>query len=647
MKKPLRVLVVEDYDADAELVLLELGRGGFAVVSERVQTAEAMRRALARQAWDIVLSDYSMPSFDAPAALAVLQASGIDLPFIVVSGTVGEENAVDALRAGANDFLVKGRLARLVPAVERGLREGKVREARRAAEKDLRNSQEQVRLLLDSTGDGIYGIDLEGNCTFANRACLRMLGRSEESDVLGKKMHALMHPKRRDGTPCIEAECRIFLAGYADGSADIDNEILWRADGGQLAVEMRSFPVRRDGGRVGSVVTFIDITQRKRLEEQLRQSQKMEAIGGLAGGVAHDFNNLLSVILGYTSLAIEALQPGDSLRADIEEVKRAGERGAELTRQLLAFSRQQVIQPRIVDINQVITGMSKMVRRLLGEDVEFSLLTSHLLGKILADPGQIEQLVMNLVVNARDAMPRGGKLTIETDNVELDAAYAAAHLAVKPGPYVMLAVTDTGIGMDPDTRAHIFEPFFTTKEKGKGTGLGLATVFGIVQQTEGHIWVYSEPGRGTTFKVYLPRKKDGAVEVAASVTPAPSTLRGSETVLVVEDEEQVRTLSRTILRRFGYNVLEAQNGGEAFLICEKYTTKIHLLLTDVIMPRMSGRELAERLGPSRPEMKVLFVSGYTENSVVHHGVLDAGISFLQKPITPGALLKKVREVLDA
>jgi PAS domain S-box-containing protein len=380
-------------------------------------------------------------------------------------------------------------------------------------------------------------------------------------------------------------------------------------------------------------------------EEQLRQSQKMEAVGRLAGGIAHDFNNLLTAINGYSELTMLQLKPEDPLLHNIEEIKKAGDRAASLTRQLLAFSRKQVLQPKVIDLNLLVAEIEKMLRRLIGEDIDLQTVLHAGLGNIKADPGQIEQVIMNLVVNARDAMPQGGKLTIETENVYFDEKFAEQHIATNPGPYVMLAVSDTGIGMDEQTQARIFEPFFTTKEIGKGTGLGLSTVYGIVKQSGGDVWVYTEVGQGTTFKVYLPRIDEGVKEYRRIVEDEDS-LQGTETILLAEDEEMVRKLSARVLEMYGYKVLEAANGGMAFLICERHQEKIDLLLTDVIMPEMSGRELADRLSPLRPEMKVLFMSGYTDDAIVHQGVLDEDENFIQKPFAPSALAQKVREVLD-
>ena len=398
--------------------------------------------------------------------------------------------------------------------------------------------------------------------------------------------------------------------------------------------------------RARSEQTLRDVDERRaELEVELRQAQKMDAIGQLAGGIAHDFNNLLSVILGYTVLAIDGLPAESGLRPDLEEVAKAARRASELTRQLLAFSRKQALRPRIVDLNQIVTGFEKMMRRVVGDDVSVTIYRSPELGKTLADPGQMEQVLMNLIVNARDAMPSGGSIGIVTRNAILDEAFAREHRGLDPGRYVALSVADTGSGMDSATRERIFEPFFTTKAQGKGTGLGLSTVWGIVRQSGGYVEAESEVGRGTTLTLYLPWVTGQADEPRAEPQP-PSTVRGTETVLLVEDDEQVRGFVRDVLYRYGYVVLEAQNGGEAFLIAEQHDSPVHLLLTDVVLPRMSGRDLAARIRRTLPELRVLFVSGYTEDSVVDQGVLESGVPFLSKPIAHDELLRKVRAVLD-
>jgi signal transduction histidine kinase len=386
--------------------------------------------------------------------------------------------------------------------------------------------------------------------------------------------------------------------------------------------------------------------ERAALQEQLRQSQKMEAIGKLAGGVAHDFNNLLTVIQGYGELILNSVDQNSPLRQDVQEIINASERASSLTRQLLAFSRKQVLQPKVLDLNTHVSNMDKMLRRMIGEDIELVTLLAENLGRIKADPGQIEQVILNLALNAKDAMLKGGKLTIETANVKLDESYAHSHIGVTPGHYVMLSVSDNGVGMTPEIKERIFEPFFTTKEKGKGTGLGLSTVYGIIQQSGGNVWVYSEPGVGTTFKIYLPVIEEGRDSIQ-SLAVSTKPLQGSETILLVEDEEMVRKLACTVLQKYGYTVLEAPNGEEALRIVQGQNgNPIHLMVTDVVMPGMSGRQLADRLGSLWPEMKVLYMSGYTDNAIVHHGVLDPGIAYIQKPFAPNALTSKVREILD-
>jgi two-component system, cell cycle sensor histidine kinase and response regulator CckA len=637
----LRVLLVEDSADDATLLIHELRRSIASVSFERVDDAEAMRGALRNQAWDVVISDWSMPCFSALAALATLGEFALDVPFIIVSGTIGEEVAVSALRAGAHDYILKGNLARLVPAIDRELRDARVRAARRFAEEGLTKAALRYRTLFEGTFWPTWVYDRHSLAFIeVNEAALVHYGYTR--DELAALTVAVLEAPRPS----------LARAGGGEDRLDESAILHRKKDGTQIWVELKVTEIELDG-RAACLASVRDVTERKnaeaalrRTEEQLRQAQKMEAIGSLAGAIAHDFNNLLSVILSYTELVIEELKPGEPIRADIEQVHSAGQKAAQLTRQLLAFSRKQMLELVVLDINRVVAEIEKMLDRLIGEDVQVTVLCDRALGKIHADAGQIEQIIMNLVVNARDAMPAGGRLTIETANVELDSAYAEEHVDVKPGSYVMLAVTDTGTGMDEATRARVFEPFFTTKSKDRGTGLGLATVFGIVKQSGGHIWLYSEVARGTTFRIYFPRNEEQCGAVPKPV-PEVLVLTGVETVLLVEDDKQVRESARSILRRNGYNVLEAQTGGDALLLCEQYTAKIHLLVTDVVLPRMSGRQLAERLAPLRPEMKVLYMSGYTDNSIVHHGILDAGIAFLQKPITPPSLLRKVREVLDS
>jgi signal transduction histidine kinase/ActR/RegA family two-component response regulator len=386
----------------------------------------------------------------------------------------------------------------------------------------------------------------------------------------------------------------------------------------------------------------------QRSQEQLHHAQRLEAVGRLAGGIAHDFNNLLSVVLGYSITLAAALPEGSTMRADIDEIRRAGERAAELTQQLLAFGRQQVLEPKVVDLNEVMLRVERMIRRILGEDIELITVPRTGLWKVKVDPGQIEQVIMNLVINARDAMASGGSLTLETANVEFDDDYTQAHVGASAGPHVVLAVSDTGMGMDKNTQARAFEPFFTTKEKGRGTGLGLSTVFGIVRQSGGHIWLYSELGKGTTFKVCFPRTVDTDQRAQVPLTADGVSMPcGHETILLVEDDTQLRELARKILVRQGYQVLDAPNAAEAMTMSARFSGHIALLVTDVVMPQMSGRELARQFAKSRPETKVLYISGYTDNAIVHNGVLDAGVEFLQKPLRPELFARKVRQVLDA
>jgi PAS domain S-box-containing protein len=883
----LRVLIVEHEPADAELCEITLRQGGFDVRVDVASTLEELRALLDEKAFDVVLADYRLPGWSGMDALAELRARGLSTPFILVTGTLGDERAIECIREGAADYVVKDHMARLPQTVRRALederaraerrraedlirkltlavdqspaavlitdahgiieyvnrrfteasgftwdeaigstprilrsgltpndvyadlwktiREGKpwrgeVRNrrkggelywdsvtitplrdssgqvthflatqedvtARKQAEDAMRASEEQLRLILESTAEGIFGLDREGLCTFCNPAAARLLGLQGPEALVGNDVHALTHHTRSDGTPYPAEECRILRVARTGVGVHSEDELFWRGDGTSFPVEYSSNPILSRGKLIGSVVAFVDVTQRRLaqaalaesearfrklieasfdaiditqdgvivdgnpglaelfgysldemigrpvtdflaeesremvvdrmsrgiegqyelvgkrkdgrkirieatarmhkiqgrparvtalrdvselrlLEEQFRQAQKMEAIGRLAGGVAHDFNNLLTIITSYADVLLEEMGPNDPRREDMSEIRKAAEGATALTRQLLTFSRQQVIQPRVVELEEVVDDTQKLLGRLVGEDITLVSALSNEPSLVTIDPTQLEQIIMNLAVNSRDAMPMGGKLTIETAQLEMTSDLARTHWPAFPGRYALLALSDTGVGMDEATKARIFEPFFTTKELGKGTGLGLATVYGIVKQAHGFIWVYSEPGHGTTFKIYLPLAVNLERAERAAASAEPSTGSG-ETVLVVEDADGVRSVVRQILERYGYQVLEAPSAEVALRFARERAADIDLLLTDVVMPEMGGRELAQRFSALCPRAKVLYMSGYTDESVVRHGVLAAGIAFLQKPFTPATLARKVREVLDA
>jgi PAS domain S-box-containing protein len=512
--------------------------------------------------------------------------------------------------------------------------------ALRATQEGLRRSEMNFRSLVTNAPYGICRCDAAGQLLDVNPALLAMLGYSSPRDLVGQhlgELHADTHQW-------------FELADYLHSSAPFNGLIAdWkRKDGVNTVVRVSGRAV--SDGETGTAFELFaeDVTERRALEQQLRQSQKMEAVGRLAGGIAHDFNNLLMVISGYSEFLLERLGPDPTLRGPAQEISVAAQRASSLTRQLLAFSRKQMLAPKILDLNEVVTENLKMLTRVIGEDIDLVMVPAASLGAVRADAGQIDQVIMNLAVNARDAMPSGGKLIIETSNVSLDEEYSRFHAPLRPGDYVMLSISDTGMGMDSETQSHIFEPFFTTKGL-KGTGLGLSTVYGIVKQSGGYIWVFSESGKGTTFKVYLPRVAERAESPAMVASPAEgaATEPGTETILLVEDEANLRYLARQFLEKQGYRVIDAADGALAMQIAVAHEGLIHLLLTDVIMPGMNGRELAQRISEIRPNTKVLYMSGYTENVIGHNGTLDAGVRLLQKPFTLRELKSKVREVLDS
>jgi PAS domain S-box-containing protein len=515
---------------------------------------------------------------------------------------------------------------------------------RERAEAALAVERNLLRTLINNLPDYIYVKDTAGRFLIGNIAVAQLMGAATPEALMGQTDFDFYPVGLANGYYADEQ------AVIESGQPLIDREetVIDQRTGQKRWLSTTKVPLWNGQGQlVGVVGMGRDITERKRLEAQLRQAQKMEAIGRLAGGVAHDFNNVLTAILGYADLVLGELDSAAPLRQEIQAIQNAGQRAAALTRQLLAFSRQQVLQPELLNLNTLVANLSQMLRRLISEEIDLVTIPGPNLGNVKVDPSQIEQVVLNLVVNARDAMPKGGTLTIETANVELDADYARQHIGVKAGLYVLLAISDTGQGMDAVTQARIFEPFFTTKEAGKGTGLGLATVHGIVNQSGGHIWFYSEVGHGSTFKIYLPQAEQREMTVRAQPTTIVKAPQGSETILLVEDDALVRQLAQEVLRKYGYVVLEASTGKEALEMAQTYRAPVELLITDVVLPgAMRGTQVAQQLLAQRPHLKVLYMSGYTDNAIAHHGVLDAGVAFLQKPFTPETLARKVREVLD-
>jgi len=640
VEKAIRILMVEVAATNGGLIEQELSRAKIKFSSTAVGTEAEYVHELAHSPPDIILADCSVSELDVLKAFRLLKKWNLDIPFVLV-GPMNLQLALECLKEGVDDYVLKSTLERLPPALIKALKGKQAEREREQALTALRRKEELYRLIAENTRDLICLLDRSGHFIYASPSFREVLG-YEPGELVSSDSFLLVHPDDRETTR------RLFWQSALIKDKQPAEYRCQHKTGQWCCLESMATWIHDQRGKPQrAVIISRDITERRRLEEQLRQSQKMEVVGRLAGGVAHDFNNILTAILGYSDLLLSRFGTKSPGREELEQIQKAAERATALTRQLLVFSRKQVLQPRVLNLNELVGNLEKMLRRLIGEDIQLTTVLEAALGNVRVDPGQIEQVIMNLAVNARDAMGQGGKLIIETANTRLDEGYAAANqITVRPGSYAVLAISDTGCGMNAEVRSHLFEPFFTTKERDKGTGFGLFTVYGIIKQNSGDIWVYSEPGQGTTFKIYLPLVEEATPSLDTQQKPMEKS-QGSETLLVVEDEEIVRKLTCQALRERGYQVLEAASGETALQLCDQHQGPIHLVITDVVMYQIGGRELAGRLISLRPAIKVLYISGYTDNVILQQGVLEPGVAFLEKPFTSDTLTRKVREVLDA
>ena len=640
----MKILIIEDDSGLAELITEKVEECGFESTS--VNSGIEALKWLEDHEPDLMILDYNLPKMNGKELIVNIQnADWIVPPFIVSTGQGDEHIAVEMMKLGAKDYLIKnGYFLEILPRViQRVSKEIENEKKLKRAEEAIRESRERYLSLFDNMLDGIYRSTHDGKFVDVNPAMVRMFGYSSKEEMLQVDIINDLYfaPEERESN----------ILGM--GQEEIEIYRMRRKDGSEIWVEDHGHYVHDEQGRVLYHDGILrDITERKQTEQeqekmlaQLTQAQKMESVGRLAGGVAHDFNNMLGVILGHAEMALMQLDPELPLHSDLKEIQRAANRSANLTRQLLAFARKQTIAPKVLDLNETMAGMLSMLRRLVGENISLVWIPGAEVWPVRMDPSQIDQILANLCVNARDAIADVGKLTIETGNSTFDADFCAKHAGFVPGEYIRLAVSDSGHGMDKQTLTHIFEPFFTTKGVGEGTGLGLATIYGIVKQNNGLVNVYSEPGLGTTFNIYLPRhlSKTGQVPEKGPSDPA---VRGHETILLVEDEPAILNMITMMLGRLGYTVVAAGTADEAMRLAREYAGEIHLLLTDVVMPEMNGRDLAEKMLTIYPHLKCLFMSGYTANVIAHHGVLDEGVYFIQKPFSVNVLSAKVREVLE-